>query len=687
MADFDPDAFLSSTALQQPSFDPDAFLSAGQQPAQPSLTPLQTAGDVAASGGIGVAKGTLGMAGLPGDLRELAAKGVSKAAGAFGQEISPEAVSKGLKFLPLPGASGPTSQQIRDPIEKVTGQFYEPKTQLGRYAEFGGELAPAVIGGPGSIATKLATRVGLPALVGQSAAEIPGIRGTAAEPYAKALGALTGALTAGGVSRAVRSATQPEANVSADLARALQRDKDTPEALLARLEQAKQIRPDATLADVGGENVLGLVERIAQTPGAGRTQVVPALQQRQQQQMARLSGDLTALTGTRRTAHEAVQETMTQRQQSATPLYERAYADGDVAVWSPELERLSSSPTVRSAMQGAVRIWRDNAIADGYGAMNPGALVRAGGQLEFMSGKVPAFPNLQFWDYTKRLVDDKVASAIRAGQNQKARTMTRLAQSLRGELDNQVDTYRTAREAWGGPSQYLEGIETGRGILSPKVGAQEMAANFANMGAAQQEAYRIGALSSIIGKMGNDPAKLADMTKYLRSPQMREKIAAMMPTPELAQSWAQRLGYEIKSSEITGRSLGNSATARRLAEQDQAAGIVGDLVMDTLTHGATHSLLRKTIMALPTRIKDSLRSRSDSILADILTEPQAPERLRKTMEQVGRSKPAIAPTIPAAAYSAPLRITVPPANPMQQNQARGGRVMSPFSRRAIRHAG
>lgn len=679
MADeFNPDAYLQSTVPMQPTgFDPDAFLgNKPQAPSQPEISTGQAIADVPLSAGIGLIKGGLGMAGLPGDLRELAAKGASKAAGAFGYEVDPATVSKGLKFLPLPGAAGPTSQQIREPIESVTGPLYEPKTGLGRYAEFGGELAPAVFGGPGSVATKLATRVGAPAVVGQTAAEIPGIKDTAAEPYVKALGALTGALTASGISSGIRAATQPEAKVSASLARALERDRDTPEEMVRRLEEVRQIRPNATLADVGGENVRDLVERIAQTPNAGRTQVVPALTQTQQGQMARLSNDLTGLTGTRQTAHAAVQDTMAARQRSASPLYERAYADGDVAVWSPELERLSSSPTVRSAMQGAVRVWRDNAIADGYGAMNPGAMVGRGGQLDFLSGQVPAFPNIQFWDYTKRIIDDKVAAAVRAGQGQKVRTLTRLAQQLRGELDNHVPSYREARAAWGGPSEYLQAIEDGRTILAKNVSAEELAANFANMTPAQREAYRVGAVSSIRGAMGNDGAKLGDMTKYLRSPNMREKIAAIMPTPEAAENWGRRLAYEVRSSEMTGKALGNSATARRLAQQEDEANIVGDLVMDALSHGATHGLMRRALLSLPMRVRDSLRSRSDSIMADILTQPQAPDQLRRTMRDIGRQDVPRPTVIPSATYTQPML-----------GQKRGGRILPPFARRSIRHAG
>src|SRR4029077_19645592 len=129
-------------------------------------------------------------------------------------------------------------------------------------------------------------------------------------------------------------------------------------------------------------------------------------------------------TGTQRTAYRAIEDTMAARREAATPLYQQAYADGDRAIWSPELERLSSAPFVQSAMRKAVTTWRNQAIADGYGAMNPGAIVDRGGLLTFTNRQLPAFPNIQFWDYTKRMLDDQVSTAIRAGQNQKARTLT-----------------------------------------------------------------------------------------------------------------------------------------------------------------------------------------------------------------------------------------------------------------------
>jgi len=122
----------------------------------------------------------------------------------------------------------------------------------------------------------------------------------------------------------------------------------------------------------------------------------------------------------------------------------------------------------------------------------------------------------------------------------------------------------------------------------------------------------------------------------------------LMPTPEARQTWQQRLDFEISSSELTGRSLGNSATARRQAERQDADGIVGDLVMDAFSGTPPVSLLRRAVGAIPRTVRDTLRSRSDAVLAELLTDPQSMQGLQQAMQRVGRQGPPSVLRNPAA---------------------------------------
>jgi hypothetical protein len=107
--------------------------------------------------------------------------------------------------------------------------------------------------------------------------------------------------------------------------------------------------------------------------------------------------------------------------------------------------------------------------------------------------------------------------------------------------------------------------------------------------------------------------------------------------------------YDIRASELVGRGLGNSATARRLAERKDADSIVRDLVMSALAHGPTVSVLRHALLALPARARDTLRSRSDALLAELLVHPHSASRLAPALRSAGQRQ----------APASPLRVTVP----------------------------
>jgi hypothetical protein len=112
-------------------------------PQQPS-----TAADVAKSAGIGVAKGAIGLAGLPGDLAELGAKGINAATGYLGPKLG----------MDIPQVTGrheqpwfPTSGEIQKNVEGSTGEFYKPQTTAGKYAQTVGEFLPALLWRAGGI--------------------------------------------------------------------------------------------------------------------------------------------------------------------------------------------------------------------------------------------------------------------------------------------------------------------------------------------------------------------------------------------------------------------------------------------------------------------------------------------------------------------------------------------------------
>ncbi len=366
-----------------------------------------------------------------------------------------------------------------------------------------------------------------------------------------------------------------------------------------------------TVADVGGENVRGLVEPVAQTPGAGRTTVKPFLEARQVEQADRIADDLSQLTGTKQSAFQAMTATMAARQQQGRPLYDAAMnfnarADADL-----------------------VKAW-DEATSTGWGAsILKSSTLRRNMQSEFGIKDIADAPLMTLIDSWKKAADDMVGAAIRAGDKNKARVISETRDSVLDVVKERNPAYQQALSAWAGKSKYLE---AGKGILSSKLGAEELRANFAKLGASEKEAFRIGAVSAIMSKIRNDPAKLPDFTKYLSSREVRDKLAAIMPSPAAAAAWTQRLDFEIKSSELVRKSLGNSATARRLAEAGGASGLVGEMALDTvLTGSPAGTMFRRAMSVAGQKVRDTFRSRTDAALARMLTGSP-----RKLPAQLGR---------------------------------------------------
>lgn len=167
------------------------------EPAQPQGADM--AADVLRSAATGIRSGVEGLAGLPGDARELGGHLVDYVMGKMGADEGTRATARKIaeNFTPFVN-NAPTSQDVHKMTTAVVGESYEPQTTPGEYAKAIGEFAPAAVAGPGSVARKAAMAV-VPAVASETAGQVT--EGTSAEPYARLAAALIGGAGVAGSGR------------------------------------------------------------------------------------------------------------------------------------------------------------------------------------------------------------------------------------------------------------------------------------------------------------------------------------------------------------------------------------------------------------------------------------------------------------------------------------------------------
>jgi hypothetical protein len=236
----------------------------------PTEKPTDYAG-IAKQAGVGLAKGAAGLAGLPGDVQQLAQKGADylkdKLSGIHWPEPSEESKKNAERYGSRgdlgPSFPMPTSADIQGAIEKVTGPWRKPQSQTEADAETLGEFVPAALAGPGGVARKVITQAAIPA-----AASVTAGRLTDQNPYVKALAGFV----AGGAGALASGPSSAESIIRSKIPASVTEQDITRAGQLIDHGQARGVTltwPEA-LSRVTGQPVLTDTQRILESHGQTR---------------------------------------------------------------------------------------------------------------------------------------------------------------------------------------------------------------------------------------------------------------------------------------------------------------------------------------------------------------------------------------------------------------------------------
>lgn len=348
----------------------------------------------------------------------------------------------------------------------------------------------------------------------------------------------------------------PRRQAEREVARALQTDLADPEAL-ARLQrmQSGTAPPQMTMADVG-ENTAGLARAAAAKPGPFRTDAQAILTPRQEGQQGRL---IARMPTTPNSGTQAFKDTFDEwaesRITSARPLYEQAYAASFDAS-SPQMKALLGRPAMQDALREAER--------------------QIGNEAGIKGG------NVQRLDLAKRYLDDNIGEAVRKGRNNEARMLGQTKNELVAEMDRQVPEYAQARQAFAGEAAVRDAGNLGSDLFKPSISHDDARRAVADMTDSESQAFRRGALRSLVETLEKTPESRNAAGKLVESVAMRDKMRLLFSDQAAFERFVQQAGDEAQMTYTRNKVLSGSPTARIL-EEGKALTSAGEVLADAAT--------------------------------------------------------------------------------------------------------
>ena len=301
---------------------------------------------------------------------------------------------------------------------------------------------------------------------------------------------------------------------------------------------------------------------------------------------------------------------------------------------SAELLRLTNSDEVLAAMQRAQKKAQSRAVEEGvhYAPLNAAAFVDDAGQLTFRNKSgAPTYPDLRFWDYTRRELTQMSQEAYRRGSMDDGARLASLARQMNAALDEKVPAYAQARAGAASFFGADNALEAGRAFVggAGRYELRDARQAIARMSDTERRLFQDGyadRLAQMIEKTGDSTNVLG---RIANSPAAREELQIGLGR-QGAEEFIARRRVENVMDRMRG-ALGNSTTARQLAELGLAGGASGIDLYSTggnFTHAGATGLFTAGLMRgasmLGKRIDQRVAQRVGELLAS--PDPSAVQR-------------------------------------------------------------
>ena len=231
---------------------------------------------------------------------------------------------------------------------------------------------------------------------------------------------------------------------------------------------------------------------------------------------------------------------------------------------------------------------------------------------ELNEGKI-SNNSLVMLDATKRILDDKIAEAIRAGKKNKTKVLVGIKKELTDKLDELNPDYKKARQVFADKSSIIDAQKSGLEFIKKR--PEQIAKELKNMTQGEKDAYRIGVrekLSEIINKTSDstNPVK-----KIFGKSETRKLIKIAIGNDKKYNDFKAKMMGEVRADKTKSEVLGSLTGI--VNKDGEFLGNIANVSAGVLTGGKS-SLIHATISSLK-NLMVGISEKNAKQLASILT--------------------------------------------------------------------
>ena len=496
-----------------------------------------------------------------------------------------------------------------------------------------------------------------------------------------------GALNAGGAGlralgarNAQRAAERtPEGRVRGVLARALERDTITPQDYLASLDDAV---PGQFPFERGGENLVGLAEVAAQSPGPARAELVKALRDRSDTATNRISERLGEAFGAEGNSIQTIRNRVKERGDAAAAGMAQ-FGDRPVALDDNAILALRQSLASKAVREEAI-----NAAAE----LTPEGSAAANRLFsltdEALDNPAAARMTIREAQDVSYALKEAASRAYRGGFNTRGAALQRASDAIRGAARQDGD-YAAWLGDFGDASEVIDALRKGRNVFAGAteknaMSSAELRDAWPTLSEGARENFRLGVGEALLDRARSQGGVTA-MRRLLKDREIADRVRVAFGSDDAFESFMRGAADEVGMQDVANQVLGGSPTARRAAGAADLNAQEGSPVLDTIgmlagdvSSGTALARrgVREVLARIPRKDRSVLGDReTNALLAQALRDPDFVRQILAdqpgvTTQDASRLARALAdrPRGSTAGQSAAALAQLLGQNPTQENR-------------------